>query len=278
MRILEEKKLFPTEKHGFAISVLKNQNVEDVHGHEFNELVIVNGGSGFHIYNEKVMFINRGDFFYINSCDVHSYESTNNLSLINILFRKDLKFLFIQNVSKILELMFGKSLQPNHKNYIDDDDLSLINTKIDCINAMRHATPDDFYFMKTEACIFQILEILCRNKNKTYADKFPEERRKIILRHIRENFHQEINWSTLCAENKINRRTLFRDIKEITGVSPEKFHQRYKLLKAKELLRTSDKKISEIAQICGFKNTTRFSEAYKREYHIVPSYERTKLT
>lgn len=42
---------------------MNNQLMEGVHGHDFDELVIVRSGSGFHIINDLVRFICQGDFF-----------------------------------------------------------------------------------------------------------------------------------------------------------------------------------------------------------------------
>lgn len=44
---------------------MNNQLMEGVHGHDFDELVIVRNGSGFHIINDEVKFICQGDFFLL---------------------------------------------------------------------------------------------------------------------------------------------------------------------------------------------------------------------
>lgn len=63
MRILRENDFFHSEQHAFCLFSMNNQLMEGVHGHDFDELVIVRSGSGFHIVNDLVRFICQGDFF-----------------------------------------------------------------------------------------------------------------------------------------------------------------------------------------------------------------------
>ena len=67
---------------------------------------------------------------------------------------------------------------------------------------------------------------------------------------------------------------MFRFIKRITGYTPVKFQMLFRVLKAQELLRTTDKTVSEIAACCGFMNAIRLTESYKRYFNYSPTHER----
>ncbi len=52
---------------------------------------------------------------------------------------------------------------------------------------------------------------------------------------------------------------------------PKRYIRHVKLCKAKTLIRTSQKTISEIAYDIGYINTSKFTEAFKNRYDITPS-------
>ncbi|GBU14416.1 hypothetical protein AwEntero_30170 [Enterobacterales bacterium] len=84
--------------------------MEDVHRHEFDELVIVKEGGGFHIINDRVEFIYKGDFFLVSANDIHCYKSTSQLSVINILLHTEKSFNFIRNIDQLIDSIRGCSL------------------------------------------------------------------------------------------------------------------------------------------------------------------------
>ena len=49
----------------------------------------------------EVITIYEGDFFLISNTDIHYYISTNNLTIINILFKKSYDFKFLKNIQEI---------------------------------------------------------------------------------------------------------------------------------------------------------------------------------
>ena len=72
----------------------------------------------------------------------------------------------------------------------------------------------------------------------------------------------------------MSKRTMFRFFKQMTGTTPEQFQHIYRLLKAQELLRTTERPIKDIALACGFINASRLTESYKKRFLHTPSQER----
>ncbi|MEZ4934603.1 MAG: ATP-binding protein [Saprospiraceae bacterium] len=75
----------------------------------------------------------------------------------------------------------------------------------------------------------------------------------------------------LCEELSISRTQLFRKAKALTGESPVRFIQQMRLRKAKELLRTTELNVSEIAYEVGFTDPAYFSRAFNKEFGMSPS-------
>lgn len=266
---------FPSEDHAFCVFMLNNQAMADLHGHEFDELVIVRSGSGFHIVNDHAEMIRRGDFFFVTANDVHYYESTSELSLINILIHRQRDFKYIKNIDGMIESIsnhthpFSDSYQP-----LADVPLNAIVSLAENISQRRDDAFDALYFSSTESSFLQILTILSQSIAAPKPSQVEPKGKVYLLDQVRQNYAQEINWKSVCEEGGFAIRTLYRFFHEMTGQTPEKFQQVYRLLKAQELLRTTDIPVSRIATSCGFSNPPRLTEAYRRHFQRTPSQER----
>ncbi|POP44979.1 hypothetical protein CHU32_13950 [Superficieibacter electus] len=278
MKILRSNEFFLSEQHAFCLFILNNQQMEEVHGHEFDELVIVVAGSGFHIINDSVEFIYQGDFFFVTFNDTHSYLSTNHLSVINLLIRRERNFQYITNLDVLLRYLCGDSRQDKvHAACLSTEEVAQIVAYSNAINARNDDDYDALYFFATESIVMMMINQLCQSAaRKNLLEKVEDARRKKLIHSLKHNYLQHINWSELSEECGIAKRTLFRFIKEITGYTPVRFQLLFRLLKAQELLRTTDKSVKEVAASCGFQNATRLTESYKRQFSYPPSQERNR--
>lgn len=273
MRILRDIEFFLSEQHTFCLFSMNHQLMEGVHGHDFDEIVIVRNGSGFHIINDEVRFICAGDFFLVTTNDTHSYVSTNNLSVINILVRRVRSFYFLQQMDLLLERV--------KENLLRQDEMTLTSAVLEDISrwsqeiiSRNDSDYDVLYFSTIEAAFFNIINALCHCGQQPRALSAEERGRANLIRTLKTSSLRHLDWNTVSDENGIARRTLFRFIKRITGYTPVRFQMLYRLLKAQEMLRTTDKTVSEIAVRCGFMNGIRLTESYKRYFNYSPSHER----
>ena len=67
---------------------------------------------------------------------------------------------------------------------------------------------------------------------------------------------------------------MFRHIKQVTGLTPENYIKRLRLMSARLKIRESDMTITEISLLCGFVNSTHFTTLYKKTFGITPTEER----
>lgn len=273
MRILRDNEFFLSEQHTFCLFSMNHQLMEGVHGHDFDEIVIVRNGSGFHIINDEVRFICAGDFFLVTTNDTHSYVSTNNLSVINVLVRRIRSFYFLQQMDLLLERV--------KENLLRQDEMTLTSAVLEDISrwsqeiiSRNDSDYDVLYFSTIEAAFFNIINALCHCGQQPRALSAEERGRANLIRTLKTSSLRHLDWNAVSDENGIARRTLFRFIKRITGYTPVRFQMLYRLLKAQEMLRTTDKTVSEIAVRCGFMNSIRLTESYKRYFNYSPSHER----
>ncbi len=98
--------------------------------------------------------------------------------------------------------------------------------------------------------------------------KFVQHVIKVVLAHL-----DDVNFGpTLLAEEMhLSESQIYRKLKSITDKSTAVFIRSVRLQKAKELIQTSNKTVSEIAYEVGFNDPSWFSRAFKVEFGVPPS-------
>ena len=87
----------------------------------------------------------------------------------------------------------------------------------------------------------------------------------------------DLNIDTLAAKMGIGRSQFYRKIKALTNYSPVELLRKMRLTKARELLATTDRSISEIAYGVGFSAPAYFTRVFREMFDESPSEMRTRL-
>ena len=106
-------------------------------------------------------------------------------------------------------------------------------------------------------------EKLSNETDKTFAAQL----RKIIQDHLSDN---EFNVERIGDEIGLSRVQLYRKVKALTGYSPVEMLRKARLTRARHLLRTTEKTVSEVAYAVGFSTPSYFSKCYKDEFGESP--------
>lgn len=96
---------------------------------------------------------------------------------------------------------------------------------------------------------------------------------------IENNLHKEqfkIN-PDLCRAMTMSKSQLYRKVSSLTGISPSQYLQNYRLKKARQLLLSTQEKISVIAETVGIMDPSYFSRIYQKIYLETPSETRKNL-
>ena len=99
-------------------------------------------------------------------------------------------------------------------------------------------------------------------------DKFIAQVNQIITTNLE---REDFDLNELCKALGMSASQLYRKLKAITGKSTAIYIRFIRLEKAKDLLHTTDKNVSEIAYEVGFKELAYFSRCFSEEYGISPS-------
>ena len=80
----------------------------------------------------------------------------------------------------------------------------------------------------------------------------------------------------LAEQFHLTTRTAFRHIKEATGLTPDNYLKRLRLVSARVKLRETEMTITEVAYLCGFANSNHFTTLYKKVFGLTPSADRRR--
>lgn len=89
--------------------------------------------------------------------------------------------------------------------------------------------------------------------------------------------NSDLNIDSLAGKMGLGRSQFYRKIKSLTNYSPVELLRKIRLTKARELLSSSDKSISEIAYEVGFSAPAYFTRVFRETYGESPSEMRTRL-
>jgi YesN/AraC family two-component response regulator len=98
--------------------------------------------------------------------------------------------------------------------------------------------------------------------------EFIKELQDVIEKNLSDpKFHVE----QLSEKLYMNRVTLFRKIKALTGETPTEYIRSYRLLRAAQLLKDNFGNVSEVAIEVGFSNLGYFTRCFKEKFQQLPS-------
>ena len=101
------------------------------------------------------------------------------------------------------------------------------------------------------------------------ADKvFKDKVQHIISQHISDT---EFNVDTLASMMNMGRTKFYGKMRELTGVSPNKYLSNERMRIAAELLLESELSVSEISYKVGIQDASYFNKCFKTKYGVVPS-------
>lgn len=149
--------------------------------------------------------------------------------------------------------------------------------RLDKLIALRKELRDSFHRMtqvseKSFLNIQTLSDINLSNHGQEYA--FMSRVYEILKSHLSE---EEFGIAELCVSLGMSRSQLYRKFSSITDTSVHQFIRNLRLIKAQELLRSTDLNVTEVAYDTGFKNPSHFSRVYSEHFGITPSKEKKKV-
>lgn len=235
-----------------------------LHCHDCLEINYIIKGKGINIIEDEVYNLNANDVYLINNFEHHMAVSHEDLEMIIIVFNPDFIWLNNDFDYDYLKSFFNKphALQNCDFNNLIYDILNEMNTK------------ETGYKLVIKAKLLEFLALCFRNIGKITSDinyyKNYDKLRELI-KLLNNNIEKDLSLDFIAKEFHMNKTYLSTYFKENMGMHLKDYIKNLRINKAKILLRTSNKSITEICFAVGFNNMSHFSSIFKKQEGLSPS-------
>lgn len=269
------------------INKATEEETPHLHAHSFLEVAYVAQGHGIHIIGENQYSVSKGNLFIINHNVPHEFRSiptaNDKLVIFNCIFQPE----FLNNslkgckeFSDITNYLLFKSIFPEEVespidiNLIEDDnyDIHLIYEKMYREYEMKAPGYIELlrsYLIELLISVFRIFH----NSSK-FQDPVASNRNLIIeksILYLKNNYARDIKLTDLSMMSFFSKNYFCKVFKECTGLTVFEYAQNIRIEEACKLLKSTDKKIVEIAMTVGYKDIKFFNEVFKRYMNTTPS-------
>ena len=121
----------------------------------------------------------------------------------------------------------------------------------------------------------KLSQVLSKGVEDDEIGNLSNETDKSFLKQLRKIIQENLSNSDLSVEQigdeiGLSRVQLYRKVKALTGYSPVEILRKARLTRARHLLQTTERTVSEIAYAVGFSTPSYFSKCYKDEFGESP--------
>ena len=258
---------FPLE-----INLQYPQGPVSLHGHGFDELVVIQRGKGVHFTEKESYEISAGDVFIIRMGKSHGYRDTSNMHLVNILFHLDAMNMPRNELKKLPGYHALFMIQPEIRGYarfehrlqLTPEQLAHASGIIEEITNETRKRMPGYEFMLT-AHFMRLAGFLSRCYSKMYGEKqIPMLKFANVISHIEQHFREPLDVPRLLKMSAMSRSSFFRAFRKSTGFSPIDYQLRLRISHASKLLKTGNFSVKETSFMSGFQDSNYFSRQYRK--------------
>ena len=256
-----------------------------MHAHEFIELNIVLKGRGRHYMGGRAFPVSRGNVFVIPPDTGHGYAQEKSLDVYHLLLNprfvernlRDLRalpgFVLFFTVEPFFrtetEFRYGLRLDAAERNRID-----WLIARLDEELERKDAGRD----VAAESLALYLIARLCRAYARQHPAGAPREgnppRMQAIqsaLALVAERYGRRLSLNDLAGAAHMDRHYFCRLFREATGMTPMDYVAEVRVQKARELLRSTDLKVTDIAYRVGFYDSAHLTRTFRKLTGITPS-------
>ncbi len=265
---------------GFPISVERREPQElfEPHSHEFAELVIVTGGKCLHVTGNDSWELTPGDVFVIAGPREHEYRNLENLRLVNILYQPNQLKMGLLDLPSVagyhalftLGSSWRKRQPTKGRLHLSGKEMVQLIELVNRLEVELKTREPGFGFMAT-AAFMQIIGLLSRCYGRSPS---PDGRALLrigeALSHLERNIHREVDLEELASIAHMSRRSFLRVFQSATGTSPLAWVIEQRINRACNLLRHTDRRITEVAFDVGFNDSNYFTRQFRKVTGLSP--------
>lgn len=260
----------------------ENSRPDTFHWHSYFEITYVQEGQGNYFVNGQEYMMEPGDIIIFNNVEAHGWKLMGeDMKLLVIIFSPEF-------VAEKLSVFDSEYLKPfvergsNFKNRIGSEESVSheIRKGIREIYAEWQQQKEGYPLM-IKANILRILTMLIRTyQDESKSGEMLKEKKNAMKRleqavaYIDTHYSEKITLEEVAAAAYMSSNYFSSYFRKVMGISFSEYVTRIRISHARELLRDTDKSVTEIAMECGFHNISNFYRLYKKHVGKPPRNEK----
>ncbi|MBQ6845181.1 MAG: AraC family transcriptional regulator [Agathobacter sp.] len=243
-----------------------------VHWHDEVEIIYIKKGNITIYIGEDSFPAMAGDLFFVNSGELHFMESDDmGVEYYTLLF--PLTFLSFQIEDALEQEVFlplrqKKLLLPIRlKEFEAEKQMTNMVREVIMVNEEKETG----YQLRTRILLLELIESFLkedgfRQVNNTSSTAMQRE----LLAYIQEHYTEKITLAMLAQEFHLSEKYISWYFKEHFAISFMQYVSHLRMTRAKDLLLTTERSITEIALSCGYPSVNFFIRSFKEGEGITP--------
>ena len=244
---------------------------------------IDSGSFRFEVSPDKFVFLKSNYLsMYKKNRLPNSFSYVGEVTIIHIIINKKLLFQisdYFKDIKEVINYLFDACENENALIFKTPEKITNIVEEIKEYKFKKDKTKQLMFVMKTLESLLFLYEIEIENEKidqRTYSDATIRVVR-YIKNSLSRNIASYVSLETLSMSYGINLTILKNCFKDMYGKPIYTWYKEYKFYRAKELIENTNYPISKIAYMIGYKSSSKFSKAFKKEMGVLPSsYRKNK--
>ena len=265
----------------FHIFKATTHEEEDLHVHDFVEIIYIIEGSGKEKIGDSSYTVRRGDLLFVGYGETHSFLPDESLTYYNICLLPEILFERITSRKEAIDLLSLAALEGLCRK---ETQIGLLHfegeERFDIEFIFRSLYEEYTSTLAERQAVLEsyitilIAKIIRRGKLLKQRTDFCEVWR-VISAFIDENLGQKITLSEVANKYFYNSSYFSRMFKKKFGVSFMDYLARERVNLAKKLLSTTNDSIEISAESCGFGDRSSMYRAFEKYCGCTPTQYRT---
>ena len=260
----------------------------NMHSHNFYELNIVVQGRGWHYLGEKNFETGPGDVFAIPPHIRHGYWAEDGkMSIFHLLVGEYLFTKYHRELAQFPGVRLLFEVEPLFRQnsdevslflHLDEEQMHSFLPKMEdlvFLAGLPFEGANLLFEMRAVCLICELSHFLAADYKNRRTEKGARRGMPYAIvptvKYIHENYAERITLKDLAAKAHLSPAGYMRYFKKLFGLPPIDYLIRLRVKHAADMLKNGDKPVAEIAQDCGFFDSSHLTRAFRQILGNVPS-------